>query len=144
MTKNPLPYWVGPEVEGRLTGVETLFVQDRWPPLRTLDDYTHIYVGFSYVEKQLKNEVFWHDIRALLVAQKLVTLEINSEELQNAIPPDVFNKVHILRKVAAPGCQRLKPTDTISCCGDSYHVLVATRMNLQEVEPEDYAHDKPI
>lgn len=132
---NPLPYWEGPEVEGRLLNIRTLFIQSQIPPDMKVEGFSHIYIGMNMLPK-----MDWAKVRQWLEGGQIVTCEV-TEALYKLVPPDVWNRVHILCKIPAPMLDKLKYSDTVSLCADSYHVFTATKHVLLEVRPEDYGFD---
>lgn len=132
-------YWYGKEVEGRLSDIETVFVRKKIP--QNYKQYPHIYFTTEYIEYCCKHTDTWVTISDILETNQIVTIEANSTTLDN-IPQSVFNRVHIIYRIADPNVAKLKKTDTLSIDAGWYRVHQITKCNLMEITPDDYKFDR--
>ena len=68
-------------------------------------------------------------------------LEANKDTLKN-IPPDLFNRCHIIYRVQDDAVQMLKDTDTFSVDAGWYRVHQITKCNMMEINPDNYKFDQ--
>ena len=132
-------FWYGPEVEGRFTGISTVFVREEIPEDAHL--YPHIYFTFEYMAAAILDPRKMQDIVVISDFKKQhVTLEITQFQFPE-IPYILRNTCHILVRVSLPIIEKLKPTDTITLDVEPYNVYTVTKWNMQHVQPIDYSFD---
>jgi hypothetical protein len=73
----------------------------------------------------------------------IVTIEANKDTLKN-IPTDLFNRCHIIYRVQDDAVQLLKDTDTFSVDAGWYRVHQVTKLNMMEINPDNYKFDEEI
>lgn len=140
--------WRGREVEGRYSDIMTLFIRELGDGIDVNDlrDYPHYYFTIEYVSKmiQTKNDAQFKAIRTILdTTNGAVTLEANKDTLKN-IPPDLFNRCHIIYRVIDDAVQLLKDTDTFSVDAGWYRVHQVTKCNMMEINPDNYKFDEEL
>ncbi len=144
--------WRGREVEGRYSDIMTFFVRDlidnKFIDKDTIETYPHFYFTIEYVEKMLlsykDNPNRIDQIRRILDdTYGIVTIEANSNTLKQ-IPPDLFNRCHIIYRVQDDAVQLLKDTDTFSVDAGWYRVHQVTKCNMMEINPDNYKFDEDI
>ena len=140
--------WRGREVEGRYSDIMTLFIRELGDGIdvKDLRDYPHYYFTIEYVSKmiQTKNDAQFKAIRTILdTTNGAVTLEANKDTLKN-IPPDLFNRCHIIYRVQDDAVQMLKDTDTFSVDAGWYRVSQVTKCNMMHINPDNYKFDEEI
>lgn len=134
-------FWFGPEVEGRLSGVQTVFVRFKFPDEMIIALYPHLYFTIEWCRANDAASKEWGKVREYLFQnRKAITIEVDANCLDN-VPPDVFNSSHILCRTSAPVIDRLKPTDTITVDVRPYHIYCVTKQAMMHVSPENYAVD---
>src|SRR5690554_1533572 len=109
--------WTGIEVEGRLSGVKTLFIRDLVNGnigVENYSTYPHYYFTIEYMKKAVKQDEYLNIIHKILdTSNAAVTIEADSTSLEN-VPTSIFNLCHIIYRVQDRALQVLKPTDTVS------------------------------
>lgn len=144
--------WRGREVEGRYSDIMTFFVRDlidnKFIDNDAIKLYPHFYFTIEYVEKMLlsykDNPNRIEQIRRILDdTYGIVTIEANSNTLK-LIPPDLFNRCHIIYRVQDDAVQLLKDTDTFSVDAGWYRVHQVTKCNMMEINPDNYKFDEDI
>jgi hypothetical protein len=140
--------WRGREVEGRYSDIMTLFIRELGDGIDVNDlrDYPHYYFTIEYVSKmiQTKNDAQFKAIRTILdTTNGAVTIEANKDTLKN-IPPDLFNRCHIIYRVIDDAVQLLKETDTFSVDAGWYRVHQVTKCNMMEINPDNYKFDEEL
>lgn len=138
--------WSGREVEGRYSDMMTLFIRGVGDGINVEDfrKYPHYYFTIEYIEEMLKSKsaTMLSPIRAILDETNcVVTLEANKDTLKN-IPPDLFNRCHIIYRVQDDAVQMLKDTDTFSVDAGWYRVHQITKCNMMEINPDNYKFDQ--
>ena len=129
-------FWVGPEAEGTLKGISTLFVKGS-VSLDTILDSKAPHVFFT---KEFNN---WDIIRSVLDAQtKLVTVEVWDNDIYE-IPWDVKTRARLLVRIEADWVGYLKDTDCIIIGQDYQGIAFVKGMSIQS-KPDDYQWDKGI
>jgi hypothetical protein len=132
--------WYGREVEGRLADVETVFVRGKVPD--NFKEYPHIYFTTEYIEMAVQcSDDVWDTIHSILETRQFVTIEANAWTLDK-IPMSIFNRVHIIYRIADPNVAKLKQTDTLSVDAGWYRVHQITKCNMMEINPDDYKFDR--
>ena len=131
-------FWYGREVEGRLSDIDTVFVRGTVPD--NYKEYPHIYFTIEYVEMACVHGN-WDDIHAILETNQIVTLEANTKTIDR-IPMSVFNRAHIIYRIADPNVEKLKQTDTISIDAGWYRVHQITKCHMMDIKPDDYKFDR--
>jgi len=131
-------YWYGREVEGRLSDIETVFVRGQVP--KNYKDYPHIYFTVEYMEMACVHGN-WDEIHNILETKQYVTVEAN-DKLMSKIPMSIFNRAHIIYRIADEHVAKLKNTDTLSIDAGWYRVHQITKCNMMEINPDDYKFDR--
>jgi len=139
--------WIGREVEGRYSDMMTFFVRDIGDGIDVddLSQYPHYYFTIEYMKKSLlDNDKYLPAIREILdTTNNVVTLEASSATF-DALPPDLFNRCHIIYRINDGAVQKLKETDTLSIDAGWYRVHQITKCNMMEINPDDYKFDEEI
>lgn len=130
-------YWYGKEVEGRLSDIQTVFVRKTIPD--NFLNYPHIYFTIEYI-KMCKELNSWQSILNLIDSNQIITLEVNSEVL-DFLPISLFQRCHLIYRIVDSNFSRLKETDTLSIDAGWYRVHQITKMNMQEICPDNYKFD---
>jgi len=131
-------YWYGKEVEGRLSDIETVFVRGQVP--KNYKDYPHIYFTIEYIEMACVHGN-WDEIHEILETKQYVTIEAN-EKTMDKIPMSIFNRAHVIYRIADQHVAKLKKTDTLSIDAGWYRVHQITKCNMMEINPDDYKFDR--
>jgi len=131
-------FWYGREVEGRFSDIDTVFVRGSVPD--NYKDYPHIYFTIEYVEMACVHGN-WDDIHDILETNQIVTLEANAKTIDR-IPMSVFNRAHIIYRIADINVEKLKQTDTISIDAGWYRVHQITKCHMMDIKPDDYKFDR--
>jgi len=126
--------WTGPEVEGRLLGVQTLFLRAPFPHwLERPEGHYFFLSGFCY-----------KDVQSALDVGKAVTIEVDLWELEQ-LPPPILSKAHILLRLpASPALSLLKPSDTVRLDAALYNVYAASWRCFVHSTPTDYEEDQGV
>jgi hypothetical protein len=151
--------WRGREVEGRYSDMMTFFVRELGDGLEveTLLEYPHYYFTVEYMEKMLgisisdmikgvatTNKEYITAIREILdETNAAVTIEANSKIISH-IPPDLFNRCHVIYRIQDEAVQKLKQTDTLSIDAGWYKCHMIAKMHMQETTPGSYLYDEEI
>lgn len=140
--------WRGREVEGRLSDVMTFFIRDLGDGIDVEDlrEYPHYYFTIEYVSKMIEteDEDLALAIRDILdLTNSTVTLEANKETLKK-LPPDLFNRCHIIYRIHDDAMQWLKDTDTFSIDAGWYRVSQITKQNMMHINPDNYKFDEEL
>ena len=140
--------WRGREVEGRYSDIMTWFVRELGDGINVdnLQVFPHYYFTIEYVESMLatKSKSYIEAIREILdTTHSAVTLEANKDTLKN-IPPDLFNRCHIIYRVQDDAVQLLKDTDTFSVDAGWYRVHQVTKCNMMQITPDNYKFDEEL
>jgi hypothetical protein len=140
--------WRGREVEGRYSDIMTWFVRELGDGINVddLQVFPHYYFTIEYVESMLatKSLSCIEAIREILdTTNSAVTLEANKDTLKN-IPPDLFNRCHIIYRVQDDAVQLLKDTDTFSVDAGWYRVHQVTKCNMMQITPDNYKFDEEL
>jgi hypothetical protein len=131
-------YWYGREVEGRYSDIETVFVRGAIP--ENYKDYPHIYFTIEYVRDAIVSNN-WKDVHKILDTKQIVTIEADCHTFEK-IPMSVFNRAHIIYRIADAFVERLKKTDTLSIDAGWYRVHQITKCHLMQIQPDDYKFDR--
>jgi len=136
--------WIGREVEGRYSDMMTFFVRDIGDGIGVddLSQYPHYYFTIEYMKKSLlDNDKYLPAIREILdTTNNVVTLEASNATF-DALPPDLFNRCHIIYRINDGAVQKLKETDTLSIDAGWYRVHQITKCNMMEINPDNYKFD---
>jgi hypothetical protein len=139
--------WRGREVEGRYSDLMTFFVRELINNKLDVDKYTtypHYYFTIEYMKKIHDNDQYLSIIRHILdTTNCVVTIEAVKDTLKN-IPPDLFNRCHIIYRVQDDAVQLLKDTDTFSVDAGWYRVHQITKCNMMEINPDNYKFDEEL
>ena len=144
--------WRGREVEGRYSDMMTYFIRDIGEGINVenLCDYPHYYFTIEYM-MSAKNSDKWQNkqnlydpIRTILDStNSVVTIEANNNVLEN-LPPDIFNRCHVIYRIQDEALQKLKDTDTFSVDAGWYRVHQVTKCNMMEINPDNYKFDEQV
>ena len=144
-------YWYGKECEGRLTDVETLFIDDidadSWEQehIPGGTHAPHIYFCSGAVQQIIQgtNEIMdWNWLDEYIDKwNKTITLEVTPGMLEN-IPAGIRIKVHIMYMMNQKDVRLLKKNDSIKVVYDDYSLYCTSIQNMQHVTPDDYKHDR--
>ena len=141
------PQWRGREVEGRYSDIMTFFVRelvDNKLSVKTYNEYPHYYFTIEYMKQIQNNGQYMSIIRHILDDTNcVVTLEANNTTIKN-LPPDLFNRCHIIYRVQDDAVQLLKDTDTFSVDAGWYRVHQITKCNMMEINPDNYKFDEEL
>lgn len=132
-------HWYGKEVEGRLSDIETVFIRKGVLP-NDYSNYPHIYFTIEYIEDCVKGTNTWNVIHELLSTKQMITIEAN-QQVFNSIPMSIFNRVHIIYRIADPNVEKLKKTDTLSIDAGWYRCSQITKENMLITTPDSYKFD---
>jgi hypothetical protein len=137
--------WKGKEVEGRYSDMMTYFVRDlEFGFHEDLNEYPHYYFTIEYMKKCYEETDEINQIRHILDETNcVVTIEANDITLKR-LPPDLFNRCHIIYRIHDENVQKLKKTDTLSIDAGWYRVHQIMKCNLMEINPDDYKFDEEI
>ncbi len=137
--------WKGKEVEGRYSDMMTYFVRDlEFGFHEDLNEYPHYYFTIEYMKKCYEETDEINQIRHILDKTNcVVTIEANDITLKR-LPPDLFNRCHIIYRIHDENVQKLKKTDTLSIDAGWYRVHQIMKCNLMEINPDDYKFDEEI
>lgn len=111
-------FWVGKEVEGRLKGLQTLFIVGDQTIDTILDKLykclkNHIIVSHLYFGAGGQSKVTnYSTMRYFIDQEYLITYEVMLNEL-NRVPEDILSSCHIMACTKQNNARYLKPTDTI-------------------------------
>jgi hypothetical protein len=162
-------YWYGKEIEGRLYGLETLFVADDFKEFKKVaEKFNHILIGPTLIERMnysepkndidkfqracgmiknalngvTKNFITWGMIERMIDEdKKMFTIEAKPEHIK-MLPKAIILKCHILLWLDVPELSKLKSSDSIKVCPQSHEMHVFTLHNGQKVTRQDYIHDR--
>jgi hypothetical protein len=138
--------WRGREVEGRYSDMMTFFVRELGDGIDVeyLNEYPHYYFTIEYMKRCLENTAEIDAIREILdTTNCAVTIEANSDTIER-IPPDLFNRCHVIYRIQDTAVQRLKSTDTLSIDAGWYRVHQITKCNMMEINPDNYKFDEDL
>jgi hypothetical protein len=139
--------WRGREVEGRYADMMTYFVRDIAKGIDVKDyrEYPHYYFTIEYMKKfQQVDPLLIDPIREILdTTNCVVTIEADGHVLE-CIPPDIFNRCHIIYRIQDEALQKLKDTDTFSVDAGWYRVHQVTKCNMMEINPDNYKFDEQV
>ena len=138
--------WRGREVEGRYSDMMTFFVRELGDGIDVeyLNEYPHYYFTIEYMKRCLENTAEIDAIREILdTTNCAVTIEANSDTIER-IPPDLFNRCHVIYRIQDTAVQRLKSTDTLSIDAGWYRVSQVTKCNMMHINPDNYKFDEEL
>ncbi len=144
--------WIGREVEGRYSDMMTFFIRALGDGINVddLSQYPHYYFTIEYMRKASNSDKWenkknlYDPIREILdTTNCVVTVEASSDVLNN-LPPDLFNRGHIIYRIIDDAVQKLKETDTLSIDAGWYRVHQVTKCNMMEINPDNYKFDQEI
>lgn len=144
--------WKGREVEGRYSDLMTFFIRDLNHNIKktygleveNFNEYPHYYFTIEFMKKSMKDEKYLESIRRILDESNCaVTIEATKDTL-DTIKPDLFNRCHIIYRIADPYLEMLKDTDTLSIDAGWYRVHQVTKCNMMEISPDNYKFDEEI
>ena len=138
--------WRGRECEGRYSDIMTFFVRELGDGIDVeyLNEYPHYYFTIEYMKRCLENTAEIDAIREILdTTNCAVTIEANSDTIER-IPPDLFNRCHVIYRIQDTAVQRLKSTDTLSIDAGWYRVSQVTKCNMMHINPDNYKFDEEL
>lgn len=144
--------WRGREVEGRYSDMMTYFVRDigEGIDVKDIQEYPHYYFTIEYMNKAMNSDKWqnrknlYSPIREILdTTNCVVTIEANNNVLNN-LPPDIFNRCHVIYRIQDEALQKLKDTDTFSVDAGWYRVHQVTKCNMMEINPDNYKFDEQV
>jgi hypothetical protein len=144
--------WRGREVEGRYADMMTYFVRDigEGIDVKDIQEYPHYYFTIEYMNKAMNSDKWqnrknlYSPIRQILdTTNCVVTIEANNNVLTN-LPPDIFNRCHVIYRIQDEALQKLKDTDTFSVDAGWYRVHQVTKCNMMEINPDNYKFDEQV
>lgn len=144
--------WRGREVEGRYSDMMTYFVRDigEGIDVKDIQEYPHYYFTIEYMNKAMNSDKWqnrknlYSPIREILdTTNCVVTIEANNNVLTN-LPPDIFNRCHVIYRIQDEALQKLKDTDTFSVDAGWYRVHQVTKCNMMEINPDNYKFDEQV
>ncbi len=144
--------WRGREVEGRYSDMMTYFIRDigEGIDVKYLREYPHYYFTIEYTKKAINSDKWqnkqnlYDPIRSILDStNSVVTIEANNDVLKN-LPPDIFNRCHVIYRIQDEALQKLKDTDTFSVDAGWYRVHQVTKCNMMEIKPDNYKFDEQV
>lgn len=137
--------WRGREVEGRYSDMMTWFVRDLDANRLLVDkltDFPHYYFTIEYMEKCFEGTELIKVIRGILdTTHCVVTIEASPKTIYG-IPPDLFNRCHVIYRIQDEAVQLLKDTDTLSIDAGWYRVSQITKCNMMHINPDNYKFDE--
>lgn len=148
-------YWYGKEIEGRFTGLETLFISLDFEEFEKVQTrFSHILIGTTLIDQlyeaeRLKNQDFnvkttitWERIEELIDNEfKYFTIEAKPEQIKK-LPKAILLKCHILLWLDVSELGELKSTDSVKLCPQSHDMYCFTLHNGQRVTRDAYFHDR--
>ena len=139
-------YWYGKEIEGRLYGLESVFIRTDLNDDEINDIFKvhHILIGTSLIDEIAggSTNITWDRIFDWIVYDnKFVTLEAKPEQIK-LLPQNIKLRCHILLWLDIPELYDLKVTDSVKLCHGLHEMWVTSFMNCQRVTKNDYFHDK--
>jgi hypothetical protein len=138
-------YWYGKEIEGRLYGIETLFIPDDFKGFKKIiKKFNHVLVGPKLIEKMNSgtSKISWSYLEKQMDERHMMlTIEVKPE-LIKMLPQAIKLKAHILLWIDCPELAELKETDSVKICNQSHEMYVFTLFNGQKVTRKDYQHDR--
>lgn len=138
-------YWHGKEIEGRLTGIESLFIAADFKEFNNVaKKFSHILIGTTLVDEMFKKktEINWDRIEQMIDDEnKYFSIEAKPNQLKK-IPHSMKLKCHILLWIDVPELSQLKSSDSIKVCHQNHDMRVFTLFNGQRVTRDDYMHDR--
>jgi hypothetical protein len=110
-------FWTGKEVEGRLKGLQTLFIVGDQSIDTILDKLykclkEHIIVSHLYFGAGRQSKVNKYDTIRYFNREYLITYEVMLDELDQ-VPDDILLSCHIMACIPQENVRLLKTTDTI-------------------------------
>lgn len=144
MANNRWSAWSGPDVEGRLYGVQTLFLFNlgEWSESElyaALRGFSHVLFGENWFDE--------HGILGVREALDLglvATLEVRPDQLAK-LPEDVRRRGKILLALSGPPeLDLLKATDEVRLLIRPFNAAVAQWQSFDRTCPEDYEVDVPV
>ena len=138
-------FWEGPEVEGRLKGLKTLFIRRRNEHFmrgRIWEQFPHVFLSHKLIGTLLPEDWYSWVYKQLLDDSRIVTVEVEEKDLI-LIPVDIRSRVHIMVRVECYYQNLLKPTDTIILANpeDPHHPRTCTFGMMEETQVVDYEND---
>lgn len=135
--------WEGIEVEGRLSGLLTLFLRGVPESFQALSSYPHVFVDHETDFADPR----WREFAEYLTTgyKGMVTLSIQAAQLAQA--PETFghallNRSHIMLVIDIAAVPVLKPTDTVKVHTAPYCSRSFVWAQGLPTNPEHYAADR--
>ena len=131
-------YWYGKEVEGRLYGLYTLFVRNKFPneffTKKINKKVKHIY----YTIESWNTDYI--DFIESLIEDYPVSIEVD-KDTYHRLTPNMKVHCHIIYRIKDFNIFDLKETDSIFIDGNTFNVLCFSKHNAIKVDYKDYQND---
>ena len=137
-------YWYGKECEGRLTDVETLFIEDLDVKGLNMEKVPHIYFCSPAVKQLIKGkgDLNWDWLNAF-IDRTGTTISLECEPgMLKEVPPMMRIKTHIMYMMNEEEVGLLKQNDSVKVVYAPYSLYCASIQNMQKVTPDDYKYDR--
>ena len=136
-------YWFGQELEGRLYGIQTLFIRNCFPSQDEMNkaNFHHLYLTLEFLTANKADSQIWDKIRFFVFKLKMpLSIEANDSNIDN-IPLDLYNVAHILYRIPDKTALKLKKHDTIVIQTSPYNCYCCTISSMIKTENNDYRFD---
>ena len=139
-------YWYGKEIEGRLYGLESVFISTDLTEseFTEIQKVNHFLIGTSLIDEidQGNTYITWDKLFDLIVKDhKFITIEAKPDQIKK-LPQKLKLRAHILLWLDIPELYDLKVTDSVKLCPALHEMYVTSLMNCQRVSKNDYYHDR--
>lgn len=139
-------YWYGKEIEGRLYGLESVFIPTDLndQELSEIQNIHHYLIGTPLIDEIEKGgtNITWDKVFDWIVYDnKFVTIEAKPGQIK-FLPQKIKLRCHILLWLDVPEIYDLKVTDSVKLCPSLHEMYVTSFMNCQRVTKNDYFHDR--
>lgn len=138
-------WWHGREIEGRLYGLETVFLARDFKKIKKVaKKFSHVLIGINLIDElneESTKHITWEWIERYIDKGNFITLEASPDQIKY-IPQAIKLKAHILLWIDVPELAELKSSDSIKVCTQLHDMYVFTLHNGQRVTRNDYYHDR--
>ena len=137
-------HWYGKECEGRLTDVETLFIDDITVKGVDMEKMPHIYFCSGAVKQLIegKGDLNWDWLNRFIDRTDItISLECEPGMLKD-VPAMMIIKTHIMYMMNEEEVGLLKQNDSVKVVYAPYSLYCASIQNMQKVTPDDYKYDR--
>ena len=138
-------WFYGKEVEGRLYGLETVFLAEDFRKIKKVaKKFGHALIGVSLIDQLIDGyaeHISWGWIESYIDKGNFITLEATPCQISE-IPQAIRLKAHILLWIDVPELDELKSSDSVKLCTKNHDMYVYTLHNGQRVTRNDYYHDR--